>query len=181
VAAQKNKPDVVGLLLERGADPSALDKVREGGCFVVAVFLSSFLSPRRFVCVYDACRLVDSCLSPLSSRSCVLVFNLTNFTEISFHPLSTSPIRCPTIHSPTYPSGLLSALHISFDLFFVFFLFFAFVSILFTSHLRLFVCDCRRLYLFLTGFIRRVTVRWVWQRRMATGTWWPRCWREEQT
>ena len=42
MAAQKNKPDVVGLLLERGADPSALDKVREGGCFVVAS-LSSFL------------------------------------------------------------------------------------------------------------------------------------------
>ena len=31
VVVQKNKPDVVGLLLERGADPSALDKVREGG------------------------------------------------------------------------------------------------------------------------------------------------------
>ncbi len=55
------------------------------------LFLSSFLSPRRFVCVYDACRLVDSCLSPLSSRSCVLVFNLTNFTEIYFHPLSIAP------------------------------------------------------------------------------------------
>ena len=33
-----NKPDVdvVGLLLERGVDPSALDKVRERFCFVAA-------------------------------------------------------------------------------------------------------------------------------------------------
>ena len=141
----------------------------------------SLSSPRRFVCVYDACRLVDSCLSPLSSRSCFLVFNLTNLTEISSHPLSIAPIRCPTIHSPTHPSGLLTALHIPIDLFFVFLLFLLLCRS-YSPHISVFSCAIvDPLYLFLTVFIRRVTVRWVWQRRMATGTWWPRCWREGQT
>jgi len=116
-----------------------------------------------------------------SSRSCVLVFASTNFTENSSHPPSIAPIRCPTLHSPAYSSDLCPLFTLPILYFSCVFLVGGFLWMSFTSHLRLFMFNFRPLYLFLTGFIRRVTVRWVWQRRMGTGTWWPRCWREEQT
>jgi hypothetical protein len=75
VAVQKNNPDVVGLLLERGADPSALDKVSEGGCFVV-VFLAFFRrsSLNDIVCFVSLACLFRTCISSFAS-----FFRLPNF------------------------------------------------------------------------------------------------------
>ena len=117
------------------------------------------------VCCVHCSPLFGLCVSILSSRGVLFVYSFLRWPLSWYLTRPISPISLPSFSIGSHSRSIHLLTH----------------RVLFLSHLSIFMFCCWREYICLTVFTRRVTVRWVWQPRTATGTWWPRCWREEQT